>query len=151
MSILKRRQIENVYNGLAAGLFDKTLQFSSYIFMALDLTTRCPRATCQIRQMSKGPTPYQVVMGFLGRISEVVCHCLLPSHSLVSQSLQGGCFQGAPRGGEVDLDGTRVISRFLTSLFALQLADPDCTGTFHPLHTLLPIHWRLVELQRTLD
>ncbi|KAG1678113.1 Vesicular glutamate transporter 3 [Nymphon striatum] len=33
--------------------------FSSRV-MALDLTTRCPRATCQTRHMSKGLTPYQV-------------------------------------------------------------------------------------------
>ncbi|KAG1672162.1 Peroxidasin [Nymphon striatum] len=34
-------------------------RISSSRVMALDLTTRCPRETCQTRHMSKGLTPYQ--------------------------------------------------------------------------------------------
>ncbi|KAG1670605.1 A-kinase anchor protein 17A [Nymphon striatum] len=54
-------------------------RISSSRVMALDLTTRCPRATCQTRHMSKGLTPYQVVMDLSLSIMTNVQICNDPS------------------------------------------------------------------------
>ncbi|KAG1656447.1 Neuropeptides capa receptor [Nymphon striatum] len=58
------KMLENVYDHKISVEFNYGLdRISSSRVMALDLTTRCPRATCQTCHMSKGLTPYQVVMG----------------------------------------------------------------------------------------
>ncbi|KAG1655888.1 hypothetical protein GQR58_024291 [Nymphon striatum] len=49
--------------------------------MALDLTTRCPRETCQTRHMSKGLTPYQSIAEYVllapSNSVEIMCGSLI--------------------------------------------------------------------------